>query len=251
MTRPLRTTLALIGLSIPILGVMGLFSVSRGLRNMVGDTLSRVEGVMVIRENQPSPVFSDLKADVGDEIRRLPGVRVVAPEIWKIAPPIEGKGMLSGLRPGKTLAQSIFDQPVIQGQDIPTHRLLHSAVYPRALKEKGEGRFLDIDDKGEVEHRHQPQGRARPPRRAGQPAEGRRHAPDRREGLHHRRAVRDRVDAPGRRRGDGHRHGARPGGILQGHGLQLLCRDRRPDPQRAGLRGDRGGRARGRRAGHE
>ena len=42
-----RATLALIGLSVPILGVMGLFSVSNGLRNMVGDTLSQVEGLMV------------------------------------------------------------------------------------------------------------------------------------------------------------------------------------------------------------
>ena len=31
LTRPLRTILALIGLSVPILGVMGFFSVSNGL----------------------------------------------------------------------------------------------------------------------------------------------------------------------------------------------------------------------------
>src|SRR5215212_5467747 len=73
LTRPLRTALALVGLSIPILGVMGLFSVSRGLRNMVGDTLSRVEGLMVLRENSPSPVFSDLEANLGEKIRAIPG----------------------------------------------------------------------------------------------------------------------------------------------------------------------------------
>src|SRR6185437_7383633 len=66
LTRPLRTALALIGLSIPILGVMGLFSLSGGLRNMVGDTLSKVEGVMVLRENAPSPVFSQLPAKVAE-----------------------------------------------------------------------------------------------------------------------------------------------------------------------------------------
>jgi len=48
LTRPLRTILALIGLSVPILGIMGLFSVSNGLRDLVGDTLSQIEGVMVI-----------------------------------------------------------------------------------------------------------------------------------------------------------------------------------------------------------
>ncbi len=45
-------------------------------------------------------------------------------------------------------AQSIFDQPVIQGQDTPSHQKLHSAVYPNALKEKGEGRFLTPGDAG-------------------------------------------------------------------------------------------------------
>lgn len=147
MTRPLRTALALIGLSVPILGVMGLFSVSNGLRNMVGDTLSRVEGVMVVRENSPSPVFSDLPADMAGKIKAIPGVRVVAPEIWKVAPNIEGTGLVSNLLSGKG-AKSFFDQPVIQGQDIEAHRHLKSAVYPRAIKEKGEGRFLVPEDKG-------------------------------------------------------------------------------------------------------
>src|SRR5712675_978184 len=89
LTRPVRTALALIGLSIPILGVMGLFSVSGGLRNMVGDTLSRVEGVMIIRENTPSPVFSQLPSSLASDLRKFPGVRQVAPEVWAIAPSIE------------------------------------------------------------------------------------------------------------------------------------------------------------------
>jgi putative ABC transport system permease protein len=145
-TRPLRTALALIGLSIPILGVMGLFSISGGLRNMVGDTLSRVEGVMVLRENSNAPVFSQLPAKLADTLRKVKGVRVVAPEVWGVAPSIEGKSMVGGLI--KKGAQSIFDQPVIQGQDIEPHRHLHSAVFPRALKEKGEGQFLDPSDAG-------------------------------------------------------------------------------------------------------
>src|SRR5262249_21075442 len=135
-TRPLRTALALIGLSVPILGVLGLFSVSQGLRNMVGDTLSRVEGVMVLRENTPSPVFSELKDDVPAKLRTVPGVRVVAPELWKIPPNVEGTGfMINVFSQKKSMAESIFDQPVIQGQDIATHAQLHSAVFPRALKE--------------------------------------------------------------------------------------------------------------------
>jgi len=147
LTRPLRTLLALIGLSVPILGVMGLFSVSNGLRDLVGDTLSQIEGVMVIRENVPSPVFSTLPASLADDLRRVRGVRAVAPEVWGIAPNIEGRGMLGGLISKKGMS-SVFDQPVISGQDIVAHMDLNSAVFPRALKEKGEGRFLTPEDKG-------------------------------------------------------------------------------------------------------
>jgi len=142
LTRPLRTILALIGLSIPILGVMGLFSVSQGVRDMVGDTLNQVEGVMVLRENSPSPVFSDLESSVGDKLRSIKGVRVVAPELWKVATSVEGMSIISKLKTGRGPA-SLFDQPVIQGQDIVAHQALKSAVYPRAMKNrKGEGRFL-------------------------------------------------------------------------------------------------------------
>ena len=148
LTRPLRTILALIGLSVPILGVMGLFSVSNGLRNLVGETLSQIEGVMVIRENVPSPVFSTLPASLADDLRKIPGVKSVAPEVWQIAPPIEGRGMfVRGLLSNKG-AGSIFDQPVVSGQDIVAHIGLNSAVFPRALREHGEGRFLEPDDKG-------------------------------------------------------------------------------------------------------
>lgn len=151
MTRPLRTILALIGLSVPILGVMGLFCLSRGLRNMVGDTLSRVQGVMVVRENAMSPVFSLLPANLAAKIRAIPDVTIVAPEVWQVAPNIQGVGLIGKV--AKAFiggGQSILDQPVIQGQDIEAHQHLKSAVYPRAMKENhGEGRFLDSRDKGQ------------------------------------------------------------------------------------------------------
>jgi putative ABC transport system permease protein len=157
LTRPLRTTLALVGLSIPILGVLGLFSVSGGLRNLVGDTLSKIQGVMVLRENAPTPVFSDLPASDADKLRQIPGVRVVAPEILKIAPPVEGRGIIQ-----KTLAgvmtktkeqtfQGILDQPIVQGQDIAAHEDLKSAVFPSKLlpKDEGGGRWLNLSDRGQ------------------------------------------------------------------------------------------------------
>jgi putative ABC transport system permease protein len=155
LTRPLRTALALVGLSIPILGVLGLFSLSNGLRNLVGDTLNKIQGVMVLRENAPTPVFSSLPAGLAKTLRALPHVRDVAPEVLQVAPEIEGRGMiqrgaalLSGSR--ERVAQSLFDQPVIQGQDIPSHSTLKSAVFPSHLlpKDKGGGRFLRTIDEG-------------------------------------------------------------------------------------------------------
>jgi putative ABC transport system permease protein len=143
-TRPLRTALALIGLSVPILGVLGLFSLSQGLRNMVGDTLSKVEGVMIVRENTPSPALSKLPADLGAKLRNIPGVRVVAPELWEIALNVEGKTLASGFIQGKGMAAA-FDQAVIQGEEIEPHLQLKSGVFSRAMKE---GRFLNTGDKG-------------------------------------------------------------------------------------------------------
>ncbi|HKM53952.1 MAG TPA: hypothetical protein VJY33_11120, partial [Isosphaeraceae bacterium] len=39
ITRPSRTTLAVVGLTIPILASLGLFSISRGIRDLVGGTI--------------------------------------------------------------------------------------------------------------------------------------------------------------------------------------------------------------------
>jgi putative ABC transport system permease protein len=159
LTRPLRTALALVGLSIPILGVLGLFSVSGGLRHLVGDTLSQIEGVMVLRENALSPVFSDLPAELGARLAAIPGVRVVAAEVMKTAPEVEGRGMIlksvGGLldptRTKEQRMQSLFDQPLIQGQDLAAHARLKSAVFPNKLLpgEEGGGRFLDERDRGQ------------------------------------------------------------------------------------------------------
>lgn len=158
MTRPVRTALALVGLSIPILGVLGLMSLSGGLRALVGDTLSKIQGVVVLRENALSPVLSDLPADLGPKLRAMSGVTAVAPEVWRVAPAVEGRtaagqvarGILGSLGENARAAQnrqiqSLLDQPVVQGQEIVSHQGLKSAVFPRAMKE---GRFLRPGDEG-------------------------------------------------------------------------------------------------------
>src|SRR5579883_2498386 len=135
ITRPSRTALAAIGLTIPVLAFLGLFSISQGIRDLMGSTLGKMQGLMVLRENSPSPVFSDLPADAAKVLRAIPGVRVVAPEVWKIAPPIDGKGGLGsaafGLltRPREQGLRSLADTVMIEGQDLPEHLKLQSALF--------------------------------------------------------------------------------------------------------------------------
>lgn len=157
MTRPLRTILGLVGLSIPILGFLGLFSLSNGLRGLVEGTLDQIQGVMVQRENVLSPILSDLPSEYVEKIRALPGVKAVAPEVWAIAPPLDGSPSLIS-RTARALAtadtkkrmQSLLETVVICGQDIPAHEGLASAVYPKKLlpPDRDGGRFLKPDDAG-------------------------------------------------------------------------------------------------------
>ena len=65
ITRPTRTLLAVVGLTIPIVAILGLFSLTHGIRTLMGNTLARMNGLMVMRANSPAPVFSDLPADHG------------------------------------------------------------------------------------------------------------------------------------------------------------------------------------------
>jgi putative ABC transport system permease protein len=155
LTRPSRTFLAVVGLSIPILGVIGLFSLSGGIRNLMGDTLSHVHGLLVLRENVPSPIGSDIPAELADAIRRIRHVRVVAPQVWKLAPSIEGRSLfarsaaslLGGSKEQRI--QGLFSTSVIEGQDIAEHGKLKNQVFKSHLlaENRGGGRFLSALDR--------------------------------------------------------------------------------------------------------
>jgi putative ABC transport system permease protein len=156
LTRPSRSILAVVGLSIPILGVIGLFSLSGGIRNLMGDTLSRVHGLLVLRENVPSPLFSDLPAEMAATLRKIPDVRIVAPEVWKIAPSIEGRSLFARsaasllARSNEQRAQGLLNTTVIEGADVAEHERLRHQVFKGSMlpPERGGGRFLTPADKG-------------------------------------------------------------------------------------------------------
>ncbi len=156
LSRPSRTILAVVGLSIPILGVIGLFSLSAGIRNLARDTLGQVEGLMVLRENVPVAILSDLPAELVHTIRQVPEVRVVAPEVWKIAPSIESRSLFArsaaslASRTNEERVQGLFSSTVIEGQDLVEHAKLKHRVFEDHLlpKDRGGGRFLTPADRG-------------------------------------------------------------------------------------------------------
>ena len=65
ITRPTRTFLAVLGLTIPIIAILGLFSLTGGIRTLMGNTLAKMNGLMVMRANSPAPVFSEVPAEHG------------------------------------------------------------------------------------------------------------------------------------------------------------------------------------------
>ena len=98
ITRPSRTALAVVGLTIPILAFLGLFSISRGIRDLVGGTLVTMQGLLVLRENSPSPVFSDLPADMAEDPARDP---------WRAT----SSRRRSGRSPRRSTARAAWEPP--------------------------------------------------------------------------------------------------------------------------------------------
>ena len=132
MTRPMRSVLSLVGLTVAIMGMIGLFSVAKGLDEMVGKTFSQIEGLVAMQPGAPIPIFSRLPASWGAEIAKVPGVALVTPEVWVRANVIDGKMIISPPR-------------FLFGIDIPTRLKMKNRVY---RKDVIAGRFLDESDKG-------------------------------------------------------------------------------------------------------
>jgi putative ABC transport system permease protein len=156
ITRPLRSLLAMIGLAIPIFAIVGLFSLTNGIRSLMNNTLARMTGLMVMRVDAPAPVFSELPAHLADKIRALPGVRVVAPEVWRIAPPLEGRSVMARaatdalFRRGSLGLGQLAETIMIDGEQLPEHRYIRGGAFKQSLlpPERGGGRYIDEVDVG-------------------------------------------------------------------------------------------------------
>jgi putative ABC transport system permease protein len=157
MCRPARAILALTGLSVPVLGILGLFGLSAGIRRLLDETLAQVQGILVIRSGAPLDLVSELPASLAASIRSVPGVRTVVPQLCKLAPPIEGRRTFLRRRPGRlegrgsSLLDSYLNMVQIEGHDLQASARLRFDVYRDRLlpSESGGGRFLRISDRGQ------------------------------------------------------------------------------------------------------
>ena len=103
-----------------------------------------------------APVFSEVPESMADDLRKIPGTRIVAPEVWKISPPIEGRNLLARVATqmltgkGDERFSSIAETIMIEGMQLPEHLHLKSAVFEQGLlkPEEGGGRYLELDDVG-------------------------------------------------------------------------------------------------------
>jgi putative ABC transport system permease protein len=132
LSRPMRSLLALLGLSVAIAGMVGLFAVAEGLDDMVDLTFGRVTGLVVMQPAAPMPIFSRLPAEWESEIAAVPGVTSVNAEVWQRVNLIEEKMILSPPR-------------FLFGTNIATRLEIEHAVYADDIVE---GRFLTLDDRG-------------------------------------------------------------------------------------------------------
>ena len=132
ISRPVRSLLALLGLTVAIAGMVGLFSIATGIDDTVGKTFSRIPGLAAMQPGAPIPLFSRLPVEWVKEITRIPGVRTARQEVWARAQLVEGKPTFSPPR-------------FLFGTDIDATLNLKQAVYRDDIIS---GRFLIHEDQG-------------------------------------------------------------------------------------------------------
>lgn len=132
LSRPARSLLSLLGLTVAIVGMVGLFSVAEGIDQTVEQTFNRIPGLVCMQRGAPIPLFSRIPLAWRDEIAVLPGVNVVSAEIWLRVNLINKKNIVAPPR-------------FLFGADLDSHAKLKFSVYGSAIIE---GRYLNVGDKG-------------------------------------------------------------------------------------------------------
>ena len=132
LSRPVRSFLALLGLTVAIMGMVGLFSIAVGIDDTLKQTFGRIPGLAAMQPGAPIPLFSRIPSTWSAEIATIKGIRVVRPEVWARAQLVDGKPTFSPPR-------------MLFGMDIENTLALKKAVYRDDVID---GRFLSMDDQG-------------------------------------------------------------------------------------------------------
>lgn len=128
----MRSLLSLLGLTVAIAGMVGLFSVAEGLDYTVNRTFEQIPGLTVMQPGAPVPLFSKLPASWEKEIQEIDGVGVVNAQVVQRISQINGKAMISPPR-------------LLFGTEISTRLELKKDVYGSHLVA---GRFFTRNDRG-------------------------------------------------------------------------------------------------------
>lgn len=132
LSRPIRTILSVLSLTVAIGGMVGLYSIAGGIDTLVTKTFQLIPGLLVQQRGAPIPIFSSLPAAWEAELEAMPGVSVVNPEIISRVNVINGKTVISPPR-------------FLVGLEIDSRLQLKNGVYSEFVTS---GRFLELDDRG-------------------------------------------------------------------------------------------------------
>lgn len=132
LSRPVRSLLSLLGLTVAIVGMVGLFSVAEGIDATVDESFGQLPGILVMQKGAPIPLFSRIPRSWAREVEQLPGVHAVSAEIWVRVNVINGRNIVSPPR-------------FLFGADIAAHQKMNQCIYRNEIVE---GRYLNESDKG-------------------------------------------------------------------------------------------------------
>lgn len=157
LSRPMRSLLSMLGLTVAILGMVGLFSVAEGIDLMVTKTFRTIPGLAVLQPGAPIPLFSRLPRSWADEIAMVDGVHEIDIEVWARAHIIEGRPVFSPPRFlfGTTIARrlrmnyAVYRDHIVAGRflnegDVGTYRTVISKIIAEEFK-KQVGDTLHVD----------------------------------------------------------------------------------------------------------
>ena len=132
--RPVRTTLAILGMTVAIFAMVSLYSVGAGLDRVVSSTLDRVPGLIAMQRGAPIPLFSAIPAEWQSEIEAMPHVTTVVADCWARINVINGQTIVSPPR-------------LLCGTEIVKRNQLRTTLYKGDVYE---GRFLNEQDIGKT-----------------------------------------------------------------------------------------------------